>query len=104
MGILDKFKKTNKKGDLKNMNKEELTQEAEFTEVEEKVEEVNQEETPKTETSVEKGVLVFQDEDNVLRYQLIGEVSLENITYYLRYLEELEKKLWIDQMAGENNA
>ena len=54
--------------------------------------------------SVEKGILLFHDSEGNLRFNQINEVSLENITYYLRYLERIEAALWEEKMGGAQNA
>ena len=56
------------------------------------------------ETVVEKGILIFHDDKGDLRYKQIGEVSIENITYYRRYLDQLEKGLWEQRIGGIENA
>lgn len=54
--------------------------------------------------SVEKGILLFHDSEGNLRFNQINEVSLENVTYYLRYLERIEAALWEEKMGGAQNA
>ena len=54
--------------------------------------------------SVERGVVVFHDESGSLRYQQIGKVSLEDLTFYRRYLDLLEESFWKTEMAGGQNA
>lgn len=47
---------------------------------------------------VEKGVVVFQKQDGTLAYQFIGEnVTLENLTYYTRFLKTIEEAFWNEQ-------
>ena len=64
------------------------------------VEQTNEE----PETVVEKGILIFHDDKGDLRFKQIGEVSIENITYYRRYLDQLEKGLWEQRIGGIENA
>ena len=54
--------------------------------------------------SVGKGILLFHDSEGNLRFNQINEVSLENVTYYLRYLERIEAALWEEKMGGAQNA
>lgn len=56
------------------------------------------------ETVVEKGILIFHDDKGDLRFKQIGEVSIENITYYRRYLDQLEKGLWEQRIGGIQHA
>ena len=47
---------------------------------------------------VEKGIVVFQKQDGTLAYQFIGEnVTLENLTYYTRFLKTIEEAFWNEQ-------
>jgi len=61
-------------------------------------------ETTEGNISVERGVVVFHDEAGSLRYQQIGKVSLEDLTFYRRYLDLLEESFWKTEMAGGQNA
>lgn len=96
-GAEKEMKKEEMMEELMNESTEEMemNQEAVFEEVEEK---------EKEELSMDNGVLVFKDSNGDMRYQYVGDVSLENMTYYSRYLSELEKSLWAKQLAGELNA
>ena len=67
------------------MTKEELNVEAEFEEIE------NNEENNVT---IERGVVVFQDSEGNARHQLIGEMSLADLTFFNRYLGKLEEAEW----------
>lgn len=80
------------KENLKNeVNEEIIVPEEEIVEVEasEDTAEGNQ---------VEKGIVVFQKQDGTLAYQFIGEnVTLENLTYYTRFLKTIEEAFWNEQ-------
>lgn len=80
------------KENFKNeVNEEIIVPEEEIVEVEasEDTDEGNQ---------VEKGIVVFQKQDGTLAYQFIGEnVTLENLTYYTRFLKTIEEAFWNEQ-------
>jgi len=77
----------------------EMEQEAEFEEIPEQ--EQQQEEEGST---VQKGIFIFHDKEGSMHYEFFGSVSLENITYYNRYLSEVEAGLWKNKLAGEQDA
>lgn len=81
-------------------NETNTTVDAEFQELNE-TEELTKTEETGTQPKIEKGVLVFQLEDGSTAYQLIGDVTLENLTYYTRYLKHIESDLW-DNYLGKN--
>lgn len=80
------------KENFKNeVNEEIIVPEEEIVEVEasEDTDEGNQ---------AEKGIVVFQKQDGTLAYQFIGEnVTLENLTYYTRFLKTIEEAFWNEQ-------
>lgn len=85
------------------MTEANLVQEGEFEEIKET--ELGNEsgemsvETPQEEKpQVDKGVLIFQLEDGSTSHSMIGEVSLENMTYFSRYLSLIEEKHWEERM------
>lgn len=43
---------------------------------------------------IPKGIVIYHSENGAVSYQTIGELTLENITYYRRYLDVIEKALW----------
>lgn len=51
-------------------------------------------------TQIDKGIVIFHKEDGTVQYQLIGQVTLENITYYRRFLDEIEKGFWNEKTKG----
>lgn len=65
---------------------------------EEEVVEVQASEDTAEGNQVEKGIVVFQKQDGTLAYQFIGEnVTLENLTYYTRFLKTIEEAFWNEQ-------
>lgn len=65
---------------------------------EEEIVEVEASEDTAEGNQVEKGVVVFQKQDGTLAYQFIGEnVTLENLTYYTRFLKTIEEAFWNEQ-------
>lgn len=65
---------------------------------EEEVVEVQASEDTAEGNQVEKGIVVFQKQDGTLAYQFIGEnVTLENLTYYTRFLKTIEEAFWNQQ-------
>lgn len=65
---------------------------------EEEIVEVEESEDTAEGNQVEKGVVVFQKQDGTLAYQFIGEnVTLENLTYYTRFLKTIEEAFWNEQ-------
>lgn len=81
-------------------NETHTTVDAEFQELNE-TEELTETEETNAQPKIEKGVLVFQLEDGSTAYQLIGDVTLENLTYYTRYLKLIESDLW-DNYLGKD--
>ena len=65
---------------------------------EEEIVEVEASEDTAEGNQVEKGIVVFQKQDGTLAYQFIGEnVTLENLTYYTRFLKTIEEAFWNEQ-------
>ena len=65
---------------------------------EEEIVEVKESEDTAEGNQVEKGIVVFQKQDGTLAYQFIGEnVTLENLTYYTRFLKTIEEAFWNEQ-------
>lgn len=65
---------------------------------EEEIVEVEASEDTDEGNQVEKGIVVFQKQDGTLAYQFIGEnVTLENLTYYTRFLKLIEEEFWNGQ-------
>ena len=65
---------------------------------EEEIVEVEASEDTDEGNQVEKGIVVFQKQDGTLAYQFIGEnVTLENLTYYTRFLKTIEEEFWNEQ-------
>lgn len=65
---------------------------------EEEIVEVEESEDTAEGNQVEKGIVVFQKQDGTLAYQFIGEnVTLENLTYYTRFLKTIEEAFWNEQ-------
>lgn len=65
---------------------------------EEEIVEVEASEDTDEGNQVEKGIVVFQKQDGTLAYQFIGEnVTLENLTYYTRFLKTIEEAFWNEQ-------
>lgn len=71
------------------------------TTVDAEFQELNETEETSAQPKIEKGVLVFQLEDGSTAYQLIGDVTLENLTYYTRYLKHIESDLWDNYLGKE---
>ena len=71
------------------------------TTIDAEFQELNETEETNAQPKIEKGVLVFQLEDGSTAYQLIGDVTLENLTYYTRYLKHIESDLW-DNYLGKD--
>lgn len=46
------------------------------------------------ELGLKAGVLVFETVDGALRYQPIGELTTQRLTYLLRYMQKVEDNLW----------
>lgn len=65
---------------------------------EEEIVEIEASEDTAEGNQVEKGIVVFQKQDGTLAYQFIGEnVTLENLTYYTRFLKTIEEAFWNEQ-------
>lgn len=65
---------------------------------EEEIVEVEETQEKDEVAEVEKGVVVFQKTDGTLAYQFIGQsVTLENLTYYTRFLKTIEESFWNEQ-------
>lgn len=47
---------------------------------------------------VEKGIILFHDKVGALHHQTLGEVSLENLAYYKRYLDQIESRMWDEKI------
>lgn len=96
--IKDFFSKQTKQKETENPSMPKIKKEL--------IEEVENQQEQETSGSLaaERGVLLFHDTEGTLRFEQIGEVSLENITYYLRYLEEIEKNLWKEKTGARTNA
>lgn len=57
-----------------------------------------------TQSTVSRGIFIFHDQDGSMSHEIFGSVSLENMTYYNRYLSEIESGLWKNKLAGEKDA
>lgn len=115
----DKMKKEqlikDQEGEDKEMEKEMVMESEELlNDINEDLQEMEQdgqfEELPEvegpeeTQSTVNRGIFIFHDQDGTMSHEIFGAVSLENMTYYNRYLSEIEDGLWKKKLAGEENA
>lgn len=101
--INEQIQELEQEGHYREVEEEQKTADAISTAADAARESEDQEEKAPA-VSLERGLVIFQDSEGSLRHQHIGDLSLENITYYSRYLKEIEEKLWAQEMTGEKNA
>lgn len=78
---------------------------AEFEEIEETTEKVEQEAA--AEGVVDRGIVLYHNADGALSFKSIGQVNLQDMSYYKRYLDNLEQNEWdnnLNKNVGEENA
>ena len=79
---------------------EEHIVEAEFEEVKEE-----ETETPETDKkTIERGIVIFHDQDGSLSFNILGQLTLQDISYYKRYLDKIEQEQWDSQKSTIGDA
>lgn len=53
--------------------------------------EIQEEKKPVT---VQNGILIYKDSENSTSHQIEGDVTLQDLSFYRRYLEVLEESEW----------
>lgn len=79
---------------------EEIIKEAEVIEAED----VQEDEQEKESIKIKKGILFYDDENDVQGYTFVGKeaVTIKDLAFYKAYLERLENHLWKDKGGFED--
>lgn len=67
----------------------------------EEQEEIKTEETEENGSVVKKGIVLYHNENDELSYQLLQKVTLQDLSYYRRYLDKLEDTYWNKFLSEE---
>lgn len=67
----------------------------------EEQEEIKTEETEESGNVVKKGIVLYHNENDELSYQLLQKVTLQDLSYYRRYLDKLEDTYWNKFLSEE---